>query len=122
VFDLAVVLLRWVQMTGAMVLFGSSLFFLYALPHSGPGSAAALRWPRPLFIACTLGLFAQTIVLAGSTHDGLQYDALSAVITGMNFGKSSVVRFATAGLFLFGFAFIRSARGGWAFAALAGSV
>jgi putative copper resistance protein D len=117
-------------MTGAMVLFGSSLFFLYALPHSGPGSAAALRWPRPLlivsalsvFIACTLGLFAQTIVLAGSTHDGLQYDALSAVITGMNFGKSSVVRFATAGLFLFGFAFIRSARGGWAFAALAGSV
>jgi putative copper resistance protein D len=116
VFDLAVVLLRWVQMTGAMILFGSSLFFLYALPHSGPASAAALRWPRPLLIvsalavlmACVLGLLAQTIVLA--------------VITGMNFGKSSVVRFAAAGLFLFGFTFTRSTRGGWAFAGLAGGV
>jgi putative copper resistance protein D len=130
VFDLAVVLLRWVQMTGAMVLFSSSLFFLYALPHSGPSSAGALRWPRPLLIAsalavfgaCVLGLLAQTIVLAGSMHDGLQYDALSAVITGMNFGKSSVVRFAAAGLFLFGFTFTRSTRGGWAFAGLAGGV
>ena len=129
-FDVAVVLLRWVQMTGAMILFGSPLFFLYALPHRGPGSAAALRWPRPLliisalavFLACILGLLAQTIVLAGSMHDGLQYDALSAVMTGMNFGKSSVVRCAAASLFLIGFAFAGSARGAWALAVLAGGV
>ena len=123
-FDLAVILLRWVQMTGATILFGSSLFFLYALPISGHGAAAGLPWPRPLLItsalavllACVLGLFAQTIVLVGSMHDGMQYDALCAVVTGMSFGKSSVARAATAVLFLIGFPLTRSARGGWALA------
>jgi putative copper resistance protein D len=130
VFDYAVVLLRWIQMTGAMVLFGSSLFFLYALPHNGPGSAKTLRWPRPLliasaltlFFACILGLLAQTIVLAGSVNDGLQYDALKAVVTGMSFGTSSVVRFATAVIFLIGFNLISSVRGGWILGVLAGGV
>ena len=68
-FDLAVVALRWLQMTGAMILFGSSLFFLYALPKKGAGSAATMAWPRPLLLAsasavlagCVLGFLAQTV-------------------------------------------------------------
>jgi putative copper resistance protein D len=117
-------------MTGAMILFGSSLFFLYALPKNGPGSALGLRWARPMVLlsaiailaACVLGLFAQTIVLAGSLHDGLQLDALGAVVTGMSFGKSSVVRAVTAALFIGAFALIGGGRRGWWIAALAGGV
>jgi hypothetical protein len=51
VFEPAVVVLRWIQMTGAMILFGSSLFLLYALPKTAPGLPAPLRWPRPLLLA-----------------------------------------------------------------------
>ena len=115
-------------MTGAMILFGSSLFFLYALPQSGPGAAVGLRWARPMLLAsaiailasCVLGLFAQTIVLAGSMQDGLTYDSLNAVVTGMSFGKSSVVRAVTAVLFIGAFALIGRGRRGWWIAALAG--
>ena len=117
-------------MTGAMILFGSSLFFLYALPPTGAGSAAALRWPRPLLIAsaatvlvaCLLGFLAQTVVLAGSVQDALQPDALSAAATGMSFGKSSIVRAAAAGLFLIIFAVIKPGRPAWSLAAVAGGV
>jgi putative copper resistance protein D len=130
VFDLAVIILRWVQMTGAMILFGSSLFFLYALPKHGPASALEQRWARPLllvsaatiFVGCVLGFLAQTIVLAGSIQDGLQLDALSAAITGMSFGKSSLVRAITAGLFIGVFALAVPGRRGWWIASLAGGL
>ena len=117
-------------MTGAMILFGSSLFFIYALPTTGVGSAAAVRWPRPLLIssaaavltASLLGFLAQTVVLAGSVQDALQADALSAAATGMSFGKSSIVRALAAGLFVLAFPFIRPGRRAWGLAALAGAV
>lgn len=117
-------------MTGAMVLFGSSLFFVYALPRRGPGAALGLGWARPLLFASAatlvaasvLGLLAQTIVLAGSLQDGLQLDALSAAITGMNFGKSSLFRALTAGLFVIVFTFVRPGRAGWWVAILAGGL
>ena len=117
-------------MTGAMILFGSSLFFLYALPKTGVGSAAAQPWPKPLLmfsaaavlIACVLGFLAQTIVLAGSMQDALQPDALTAAATTMSFGKSSIVRAAIAGLFVIGFAFAKSGRGTWGVATLAGAL
>jgi putative copper resistance protein D len=117
-------------MTGAMILFGSSLFFLYALPGDGEAAAHSLKWPRPLIlaaaaillVACVLGLLAQTVVLAGSMQDGLTYDSLSAVVTGMSFGKSSCVRALLAGLLVAGFAFSKSGRGSWWFAAFAGAI
>ena len=126
--DVAVIALRWVQMAGAMILFGSSLFFVYALPKTGVGSAAVLRWPRPLLIssavavlvASVLGFLAQTVVLAGSVQDALQADALNAAATGMSFGKSSIVRAVIAGIFAIASAFIRPGRGAWGLAALAG--
>ncbi len=129
-FDLAVIVLRWLQMTGAMILFGSSLFFIYALPKAGVGSAAALRWSRPLLISsaamvlitCLLGFLAQTVVLAGSVQDALQPDALNAAATGMSFGKSSIVRAVASLLFVIAFAFFKPGRGAWGLAAVAGGV
>jgi putative copper resistance protein D len=129
-FEVAVIGLRWLQMLGAMVLFGSSLFFIYALPKLGVGSAAAVRWPRPLLlasaavvlIACILGFLAQTAVLAGSIVDALQPDALSAAATDMSFGKSSIVRAVAALFFLIAFTFMKPGRLGWSIAAVTGGL
>jgi putative copper resistance protein D len=128
VVELAVIVFRWLQMMGAMILFGSSLFFIYALPKTGADSIAAARWPRWLLmtsavavlIACLLGFLAQTVVLAGSVQDALQSEALSAAATGMSFGKSSIVRAVASLLFVIAFAFIRPGRGAWGLATLAG--
>lgn len=100
----AVILLRLVQYSAASVLMGSALFFVYALPAQGPGSAAELRWPKPLLLIAALlvvagtllGLVAQTAVLAGSINDALAVDSLRAVVTQMDLGKASVVRAALA--------------------------
>jgi putative copper resistance protein D len=79
---------------------GSALFFAYALPAAGPGSAAALRWSKPL-LACAalglsamtaLGLIAQTAVLAGSLADALTAPALGAVVGEMDLGKAALAR------------------------------
>ena len=129
-FDLAVIVFRWLQMAGAVILFGSSLFFMYALPAVGPGSAASLRWPRPLLMASAgalligslMGFFSQTVVLAGSVADAAHLDALSAAATGMSFGKSSIVRVAAVVVFLLSFGFFKPGSGAWRLAAVAGGV
>ena len=98
--ELAGVLLRFAQYSAASVLMGSALFFVYALPARGPGSAAELRWPKPLLvsaaivlvIATWLGLLAQTATLAGSLADALTAEALNAVVTQMDLGKAALAR------------------------------
>ena len=118
--DLVVRLLRFVQVAGATILFGSSLFFLYALPVIGPGSAAELRWPRRLLagaalailLACLLGFFAQTAVLAGSWADAITSDALTGAM-GMSFGRSSMVRGITAATALAALLVMRPGRAAW---------
>jgi copper resistance protein D len=130
VFETAVIILRWVQMTGAMILFGSSLFFLYAMPATGPGSAARRRWPRPVLlasasavlVACLLGFLAQTAVLAGSLQDALQADVFSAAATGMSFGRSSIVRAIAAGFLVLALARNKPGLGTWRVATLAGGL
>ncbi|OYX30348.1 MAG: copper resistance protein CopD [Caulobacterales bacterium 32-69-10] len=102
----AVIVLRLAQYTGAMILFGSSLFALYALPR--PGAGEPVRWLHPLLVwsaagllvASLLGLLAQTSVLAGSLSDGLKASSLSAVVTTMGLGRSALVRAAVAGVAL----------------------
>jgi putative copper resistance protein D len=100
----AVILLRLVQYSAASILMGSALFFVYALPAQGPGSAATLRWGRPLLLGAAvllavgtlLGLVAQTAVLAGSWSDALTADSLTAVVTQMDLGKAALARAALA--------------------------
>ena len=100
----AVIILRLVQYLGAMVLTGSSLFFLYALPASGAASALRARWPRRLLVAAALllaaaallGIAAQSVVLSGSVAEGIRTETLSAVVSGMDLGKAAIVRAAAA--------------------------
>ena len=102
--EAAVIVLRFLQYAGAMVLLGSSLFLLYALPLHGPGAAASLGWPRRILALSAgvllggtlLGLLAQTSVLAGSVSEGLKMESLSAVVTTMAMGPSSLVRAGAA--------------------------
>lgn len=104
----AVIFLRLVQFAGAMILFGSSLFLLYALPRAGQGLGAQLNWSRPLLGwsagallgATLLGLAAQTSVLAGSVSEGLKLSSLTAVVSTMALGKAAIVRTIAAGLAL----------------------
>lgn len=100
----AVVFLRLAQYIGAMILTGSSLFFLYALPLSGVASAAQARWTRRLLVCAALllgmtallGIAAQSAVLAGSVSEGLKVETLSAVVSGVDLGKAAIVRAAAA--------------------------
>lgn len=102
--ELAVILCRLAQYSAASVLTGSALFFAYALPARGPGSAAELRWSKPLLAAAALllaagalfGLVAQTAVLAGSLADALTAESLAAVVTQMDLGKAALARAALA--------------------------
>ena len=118
--EFAVALLRWLQMAGATILFGSSLFFLYALPMTGSGSAANLRWSRSLvaagalaiLIGCLLGFFAQTAVLADSWPDAMTPDALNGAL-GMSFGRSSLVRGVTAVAAIAALLVMRPGRAAW---------
>jgi putative copper resistance protein D len=105
VLEPAVIALRLLQYAGAMILFGSSLFALYALPAQGFGSAPETRWFRPLliwsgvglFLASLAGLVAQTSVLAGSFGEGLKLSSLGAVV-GMGLGRAALIRAVAAAL------------------------
>lgn len=126
----AVVLLRLLQFAGAMVLFGSSLFVLYGLPRSGPSSGAELGWPRRLLawaaiavVAGSLaGLLAQTSILAGSVREGMTLSSLSAVITTMALGPSTLVRAGAAAIAFAVVTFIVPGRTAWWATAGLGSV
>ncbi|MEO8453783.1 MAG: copper homeostasis membrane protein CopD [Sphingomicrobium sp.] len=98
-FDEAVIALRFLQYGAAAILMGSPLFFLYALPRTGPAAAAGLRWPKPLFavaaiillLATAAGLLFQTAGMAGSLAEAVKLESISAVL-GMNLGASALVR------------------------------
>ena len=125
---LALIVSRFLEYSAASVLMGSALFFLYALPAAGPGSAANLRWSKPLLagaavllVASTLlGLLAQTAVLAGSWADALTADSLGAVITQMDLGKAALARAACAILAGLGAAVLPRGRKLWLVTALLG--
>jgi putative copper resistance protein D len=101
---LTVVAGRMAQFAGAMVLFGSPLFFVYGLPGQGPGAAKIQRWPRPLLsgaaillaLASIVSFCAQTAVMSGSITDALKPDALASVLTDTQFGFGTAARLGLA--------------------------
>jgi len=115
--ELAVIVLRLVQYSAASVLMGSALFFFYALPAQGPGSAAELWWPKRLLLGAALlltfgallGLAAQTASLA----DALTVESLNAVVTEMDLGKAALARSALAFLALVYIGLVRCGRALW---------
>jgi putative copper resistance protein D len=123
----AVILLRFVQLGAAAILFGSSAFLLYSplldrseaphwtkLPLKG---AAAI-----LIVAAPLGFFLQTALLAGSFEAALDPTALHAALLDMNFGKSSIVRFVMALAACLVLSLLPSNRVAWRVCAVLGAV
>lgn len=110
--EATVVLFRWAQFAGAMILFGSSLFLIYALPRPGAGGDAQMGWIRRLLgwsaaavlTASLVGLAAQTSILAGSISEGLKPASVVAVITTMSIGPSALIRAGASALALFALA------------------
>jgi copper resistance protein D len=130
VLEPAVIALRLMQYAGAMVLMGSSLFFIYALPSMGPGSAAEAPWARRLLasggallaLATLLWIAAQAGVLAGSMAEGLKPEALSAVMTSMDLGKAGILRAGVATLATILVMSLKPTRTSWIIAAALGTV
>jgi copper resistance protein D len=95
--ELAVIAVRLLQYLGATVLFGSSLFFVYAAPEVWPkrllAGAAAL-----LGLSSLLAIGAQASLFTGSLSAGLTGEALGAVVSSMDLGKAAVVRAGAAAL------------------------
>jgi putative copper resistance protein D len=130
VLEPAVVVLRLMQYAGAMVLMGSSLFFVYALPKIGAGSAAETPWARKMLaagggllaVAALLSVPGQASVLTGSLAEGLKPETLGAVVTGMDLGKAAVLRAAIAALAAILVLTLKPSRASWAIAAGLGAV
>jgi putative copper resistance protein D len=126
----AVIALRFLQYSGAMILSGSSLFFLYGLPRQGACAAMSYVWPKRLLAASAalllaatlLGLIAQTGLLAGSWSEGFKADNLAAVIVQMNFGVSAVIRAALAAGLLLCLIALRPSVLAWALCAAGGAM
>ena len=103
--EVAVIALRWLQYSGAVVLLGVPLFMLYSFRG---GDGPSLVWARPtLIIAATVialgslaALVAQTAVMAGSLSEALKPASLSFMVTGMALGMAMVARAIVAGLAL----------------------
>lgn len=125
--EVAVVALRWLQYSGAVVLLGAPLFLLYAFRSSdGP----SLSWARPTLILAavfiTLGsgaaLVTQTAVMAGSLSEAVKPASLSFMVTGTGLGMAMVVRMVTATLALLAILADKPGRGLWKLTVLAGLV
>lgn len=122
----AVMLLRFAQYAGASVLFGSAAFLLYS-PFLNQSEAP--RWTKLLLLgaaailvlAVPAGFFLQTVSLAGSFRDALDPAALHAALLEMNFGKSSIVRFAMAVAACLVVALLPSGRLAWRICAVLGT-
>lgn len=126
----AVVVLRLVQYAGAMVLMGTSLFFVYAPPHAGEAATGETPGAKRLVLLAGVllalgaagGLLAQTAVLAGSVEEGLRLGSVLAVISGAGLGKAAVVRVVAAAAAVALLAIFRPGRAAWAAAATLGVV
>lgn len=125
-----VVIVRLLQYTGAMILLGSSLFFLYALPSSGAASAAAIRGVRwlpaggaaLLAVTSLLAVATQASVLTGTFADGFTVDAMTSVVSFMSLGKAAVVRAGAATAALCTLIALRPGRTSWALAVVLGFI
>jgi putative copper resistance protein D len=126
----SIIVLRFLQYSGAMILLGSSLFFMYALPKHGLCAAQSFWWPKRLLIfssailllGAASGLVAQTGFLAGSLLEGFRISNLQAVITQMDFGLSSIARGCVAAILLLCLNFISPSRIVWTACAIGGAI
>lgn len=116
--EVAVIVLRWLQYSGAVVLLGTPLFLLYSFRGSGGPN---LAWARPtLIVAATVvalgslaALVTQTAVMAGSLSEALKPASLSFMVTGMALGMAMVARAVVAALALVAIVVLKPGRWLW---------
>jgi copper resistance protein D len=127
VLEVAVIALRWLQYSGAVVLLGAPLFLLYSFRGAdGPN----LGWARPTLIVAVLvvalgslaALVAQTAVMAGSLSEAVKPASLSFMVTGTALGMAMVVRAVIAVLGLVVVVASKSGRALWGFTIVAGLI
>jgi len=97
--EAAVIAARWLQYAGAAILFGSSLFFVYAGP-AARGRALVATGAAVLTLTSLAAIAAQASLFAGSFADGLTSASLGAVATTMDLGKAALARACIAALAL----------------------
>jgi putative copper resistance protein D len=127
--SLATVAARLIQYTGAMVLFGAPLFFLYGLPAEGPGSAARLHLPRRLLLwsaaillpTAIVAIFIQTAAMAGAWSAALDLESLQIVLTGTHPGWALAGRIGLALGILAALNLIKPSRRLWVVVAVLGA-
>lgn len=99
--EVAVIALRWVQYSGAVVLLGVPLFLLYNFRSTdGPN----LAWVHSTMMLATLvvalgslaGLVAQTAVMAGSLSEAVKPATLYYMVSGTTLGMAMVARAISA--------------------------
>ncbi len=125
--EVAVIALRWLQYSGAVVLLGAPVFLLYSF--RGPGGPS-LAWARRTLIVSALvvalgslaALVAQTAVMAGSLGEAVKPASLSFMVTGTALGMAMVVRAAVALLGLVAVVVLKPGRPLWALMVAAGLV
>ena len=125
--EVAVIALRWLQYSGAVVLLGAPLFLLYSFRG---GDGPNLVWARPALIIAAVvvalgslaALVAQTAVMAGSLSEALKPASLSFMVTGMALGMAMVARALLAGLALLAIAALKPGRALWVVLATVGVI
>ena len=125
--EVAVIALRWLQYSGAVVLLGAPLFLLYSFRGAGD---PPLAWARPTLIVAALvvalgslaALVAQTAVMAGSLSEAVKPASLTFMVTGTALGMAMVVRAVVAGLALLAAIALKPGRTLWSLTVVAGLV
>lgn len=125
--EVAVIALRWLQYSGAVVLLGAPLFLLYSFKGAG---GLSLAWARPALTVATVivalgslaSLVAQTAVMAGSLSEAVKPASLSFMITGTPLGMAMVVRAGIALLGLIAVFALKPGRVLWGLSVAAGLV
>ncbi|MDI6623580.1 MAG: copper homeostasis membrane protein CopD [Brevundimonas sp.] len=125
--EVAVIALRWLQYSGAVVLLGAPVFLLYSFRGT---DRPDLAWVRPTLVVAAVvvalgslaGLVAQTAVMAGSLSEAVKPASLSFVVTGTALGLAMVVRAVIALFGLVAALALKPGRGLWAVTTVVGLV
>ncbi|MDO9588148.1 MAG: copper homeostasis membrane protein CopD [Brevundimonas sp.] len=123
--EAAVIVFRWLQYGGGVVLLGAPLFLLYSFRGVDDPT---LAWTRPMLVVATIAvafaalaaLVAQTAVMAGSLAEGLKPASLSFMVTGTALGMAMVARAAVALLGLVLVVVLQPGRALWGLLVMAG--
>jgi putative copper resistance protein D len=122
-WELALVGARLLQFTSALILCGSSLFYLYGLQSHAPSSTASPLRGCPGYVlfgaACgvllgsALWLSSQTVLLTGNPASAIDPATLWVVLSDTSFGKVNLLRVSLAALALAGLLWVQRPRRRW---------